>query len=94
MLRISPRPMRSMSVRIDSDRDALPFPDGGVRGPAQSDTTDITTEVISQLDRIQKGFDRLVRDLDENAEADLQATRSVIGRIYNAAQGSFPPAAA
>lgn len=92
MLRISPRPMRSVFVRIDSDRDALPFPEGGVRGSTHPETADITSHVISQLDRVQQGFDRLVRQLDDNSEADLRDTRGVIGRIY--AKGSVPPPAA
>jgi len=85
--------MRSLDVRIDSDREALPFPVGGVHG-STAENRDVTSEVIANLDRVQNKLNQLATELDDCAEADLRAVRSVIGRISSAAQGSFPPAAA
>jgi hypothetical protein len=82
--------MRSTSIRIESDRDALPFPSGGVRGP---NTSDIASEMDAQIEQVQLRINDLERQLNDSAEADFRATRSIIGRIH-AAQGSFPPAAA
>lgn len=93
MLRINPRPTRTPALRIDSDRDALPFPNGGVHGSTTDGRTDITTEVMAHLEQAQLRLNTLSHQFNESAEADLHATRSVIGRIH-AGHGSFPPAAA
>ncbi len=98
MLRINQRPMRFSATRLESDRDTLPFPDGGVRGHTESNddvvtTTDLAHNTFAHLDRLQHRLDQLSADLEEDAQADLRTISGVIGRI-SASTGSWPPPAA
>ncbi|MFU8828126.1 MAG: hypothetical protein ACNA8P_01700 [Phycisphaerales bacterium] len=67
--------------RIDSDRDVLPFPTGGVFGPRskpakKSDATtglDLARSIEQDLDALQAGLHRLTVDINEDESRDVFA---------------------
>lgn len=103
MLRINPRGARTTTVRLDSDRDTLPFPNGGVRRPndihtdvAGPDAPRSTSDVLAHLDRAQRQLDTLRIDLDDDAAGTIRSLTSVIARIGSTTKGDgyTPPTAA
>jgi hypothetical protein len=98
MLRITQRHTRQIGVRLDSDRDTLPFPSGGVYGSTSDVATssEVAAEAFAQIDRIQQGIDQLSGFADDSARADIAALSGVIGRISAAPARTnwLPPSAA
>lgn len=74
---------RSAGTRIDSDRDVLPFPTGGVFGPAPEprpntstnakSALDVARSIEAELDQLKHGLDRLSQQIDEDESSDLLA---------------------
>ncbi len=72
---------RSAGTRIDSDRDVLPFPTGGVYGPAPEPSPstktksalDVARSIEAELDQLKHGLDRLSEQIDEDESSDLLA---------------------
>lgn len=69
--------------RFDSDRDVLPFPDGGVHGPKRDATSNnprsasgagssmnLADSISADLDALQAGLDRLTIELDTDEARD------------------------
>lgn len=76
----------SQVTRIDSDRDVLPFPAGGVFGAPRNIAADahrqprrnsgsfnLAASIERNLDDLQRGIDRLTVELDEDERRDVLA---------------------
>lgn len=86
----------SRGERLDSDREVLPFPTGGVlciKTQQPSESTGATDALIGHLaasfNMVQARLDALQTVLNEDLEADLDAIAGHIGMAND-----WPPAAA
>ncbi|MFI4854151.1 MAG: hypothetical protein ACIAQF_04115 [Phycisphaerales bacterium JB065] len=97
----------SSTSRIESDRDVLPFPSGGVFGPGRDQTSEntvrekttpdgslnLTRSIESELDNLQQGLDQLTVEIEEEEARDALA--SIPFRRYQQGDDSnSPPPAA
>lgn len=103
MLNLNSGSTTSTSSRIDSDRDVLPFPSGGVFGPGRDQTAEtppsnqttpdgtlnLTRSIESELDNLQRGLDQLTIQIEEDEARDALA--SIPFRRYQRGDDSNPP---
>jgi len=88
-------------TRIDSDRDVLPFPAGGVYGlspearPAESakSALDVARSIEAELDQLRHGLDRLSEQIEEDESHDLLAAIPFRRFQITADSGPHNPAA-
>ncbi len=84
--------------RLDSDRESLPFPAGGVFGrPAEHDTkldTTIADDILETIDRMKAGLDAFEHALAAELIRELEEQVEIAGRIGCAQPDGWPPAAA
>lgn len=96
---------KSQTSRIESDREVLPFPAGGVFGPARpgpapsksdsrvDSTMRLTQSIEAELDSLQQQLDGLTVELDADEARDLLAAIP-FRRFQNTDDPSPPPSAA
>lgn len=96
MKTISPTGWRRQSghEKIDSDREVLPFPSGGVlalkvQPAADTPPADLAARLLGSIDLMQARIDQLQSLINEDLEADLDTIAGHIGRAQD-----FPPNAA
>ena len=94
------------SSRIDSDRDVLPFPVGGVFGPGPSpsatkvsraasshDAMNLARSIESELDNLQQGLNRLTVQIKDDESRDALASIPFRRFQTSTTPDSPPPAA-
>jgi len=87
--------------RIDSDRDVLPFPTGGVHGPSsRSIATEQATTPIefarsieAELDALKHGLDDLAEQFDDDESQDVLAAIPLHRFFSGPSRGPHNPAA-
>ena len=87
---------RATGHAIDSDRETLPFPEGGVFGAGANDTPrDATLDDIERtVDRMQSSLDELERELGAELGRELGDVIAHIGDDAEPGDGAWPPSAA
>jgi hypothetical protein len=95
------------SSRVESDRDVLPFPTGGVFGPGRvtaspnktdrksssDDVMNLARSIESELDNLQQGLNRLTVEIEEDEARDALASIP-FRRFQNTSAPDSPPPAA
>lgn len=87
--------------RIDSDRDVLPFPTGGVHGPASrtvateqaTSAIEFARSVEAELDALKHGLDQLAEQIDEDESQDVLASIPLHKFFSGPSRGPHNPAA-
>lgn len=101
MIRLSPTASHDVQ-RLESDRESLPFPSGGVFGspiPSRHDPLTISPgidagAIIDSIDRMQTNLDTIERSLNAELARELTEHVEIAGRIGDSHANDWPPTAA